>query len=45
MILYLHAGTHKTGTTAIQAFFFEHRDLLMEHGPSQPLPESSDTMR
>lgn len=32
MILYLHAGTHKTGTTFIQRFITGHRDLLEERG-------------
>ncbi|HEY8322596.1 MAG TPA: hypothetical protein VIG46_12470 [Candidatus Baltobacteraceae bacterium] len=37
MILYLHAGTHKTGTTAIQSFLYPHRDLLEERGLYVPL--------
>lgn len=32
MILYLHAGTHKTGTTFVQRFITRHRDLLEERG-------------
>jgi hypothetical protein len=32
MIVFLHAGTHKTGTTAIQAFLWRHRELLAESG-------------
>lgn len=32
MIVYLHAGTHKTGTTALQAFLYANRDLLNERG-------------
>jgi len=37
MILYLHAGTHKTGTTAIQSFLYDHRELLEERGLYVPL--------
>jgi hypothetical protein len=32
MIVYLHAGTHKTGTTAIQAFLHRQRALLAQRG-------------
>ena len=32
MIVYLHAGTHKTGTTAIQAFLYRQREMLVERG-------------
>ncbi len=32
MIVHLHAGTHKTGTTAIQVFLSRQRALLAERG-------------
>lgn len=34
--LYLHIGTPKTGTTALQWFFFRNRDLLKERGITYP---------
>jgi hypothetical protein len=34
--LYLHAGTHKTGTTAIQAFAAAHRAELLRQGLLYP---------
>lgn len=34
--LYLHAGTHKTGTTAIQAFAYTHRRSLKRRGLLYP---------
>ncbi len=34
--LILHAGTHKTGTTAIQAFAARHRDALAARGVLYP---------
>jgi hypothetical protein len=34
--LYLHAGTHKTGTTAIQEFAFAHRRSLKRRGLLYP---------
>jgi hypothetical protein len=37
MILYVHAGTHKTATTAIQAFLWTHRALLEARGLYIPL--------
>lgn len=30
--IYLHIGTHKTGSTSIQRCCFDHRDVLAEHG-------------
>src|ERR1041385_6005831 len=36
MKLYLHIGTEKTGTTAIQTFFRENRDALIERGVLYP---------
>ena len=30
--LYIHAGTHKTGSTAVQDFFYENRAKLAEDG-------------
>jgi len=30
--LWLHAGLHKTGTTSLQSFLTQKRDLLAEHG-------------
>lgn len=44
--LFLHAGTHKTGTTAIQSFATTHREALAERGLIFPtlgpdLPRSS----
>jgi len=32
----LHAGPHKTGTTALQSFFSEHHQLLEAHGIHYP---------
>lgn len=32
MKIYLHIGTHKTGTTAIQSLIFRNSDFLAEHG-------------
>ena len=37
--LYLHIGTHKTGTTALQYFFAMNQVLLKEKGIEYPLPE------
>ena len=34
--LYIHIGTHKTGTTAIQSFFHINRDKLEENGLLYP---------
>lgn len=34
--LYIHAGTHKTGTTAIQKFLSANRDLLAKNGYLYP---------
>ncbi len=31
MKLYLHAGTHKTGTTSVQLWLDQNRDILAEH--------------
>lgn len=31
-IIYLHIGSHKTGTTALQSFLHENKDLLKEQG-------------
>lgn len=36
MKIYLHIGTHKTGTTAIQSFAAENRKLLAEYGVYWP---------
>ncbi|MCJ9430789.1 hypothetical protein [Kordiimonas marina] len=41
MKIYLHIGTHKTGTTAIQHYCLENRDRLLRHGifwPDEQLP-------
>lgn len=41
--LLIHAGAGKTGTTALQVFFEEHRDWLAGHGlhyPTGPTPPS-----
>jgi hypothetical protein len=35
--LFLHAGTHKTGTTAIQAFAAKNRNILKKQGLLYPL--------
>jgi hypothetical protein len=35
-ILFLHIGTHKTGSTAIQNFFFRNRAKLYEYGLLYP---------
>jgi hypothetical protein len=35
--LYLHIGTNKTGTSAIQRFFNQHRDALRQHGLLYPV--------
>ncbi|MCR5603573.1 MAG: hypothetical protein K6G27_07720 [Lachnospiraceae bacterium] len=37
--LYLHIGTPKTGTTAIQKFFELNEDVLRRYGISYPLME------
>ncbi|WP_148294386.1 hypothetical protein [Azospirillum sp. B506] len=37
MRIILHAGTPKTGTTALQSALFRHRDLLLERGVLYPL--------
>lgn len=34
--IYLHIGTNKTGTTALQDFFAAHRDTLAKHGLLYP---------
>ncbi|MGY4877591.1 hypothetical protein ACLUEY_06850 [Vreelandella aquamarina] len=34
--LFLHLGTHKTGTTALQAFSVSNRDVLRRHGLLYP---------
>jgi len=36
MKIYLHIGTHKTGTTSIQHFAEDNMDLLAEHGICWP---------
>lgn len=36
MRLILHAGTHKTGTSTLQAMLDEHRETLSEHGLVYP---------
>lgn len=36
MKIYLHIGTHKTGTTAIQSFAADNRKLLAEYGVHWP---------
>jgi hypothetical protein len=36
-IIYLHIGTHKTGTTSIQYFLGTNRDKLKEQGIYQPV--------
>ena len=35
--LYLHIGTPKTATTAIQSFCYENRDVLEQHGYYYPM--------
>lgn len=35
--LFLHIGTNKTGTSAMQRFFSTHRDLLQAHGLLYPV--------
>ncbi len=35
--LFLHTGAAKTGTSALQLFFHEHRDWLAEHGIHYPI--------
>lgn len=32
MIIYLHIGTHKTGSTSVQQFLAEHRSKLAQYG-------------
>ena len=39
--LYLHIGFHKTGTTALQGFFYPNRKLLLERGFLYPTVEMS----
>jgi SAM-dependent methyltransferase len=34
--VFLHIGTHKTGTTALQTVFDENRELLKQHGVLYP---------
>lgn len=41
-ILHLHLGFHKTATTSIQRAFFEHADLLADHGLRYPTLPSSE---
>jgi len=36
--LFIHIGTHKTGTSAIQNFLFRNREALREKGFFYPLP-------
>jgi len=36
MVLYLHIGTEKTGTTSVQNFFAAHREVLQKHGILYP---------
>ena len=43
-VAYLHIGSHKTGTTAVQVFLRDHPDWLAQHGivvPSSQLPNDS----
>ena len=41
---YIHIGLHKTGTTSIQATFFQNRKLLLAHGINYlPLSENHST--
>lgn len=42
--LYLHIGTPKTGSTAIQAFCYRNRKLLQEHGVLYPAFKLSETL-
>ena len=35
--LFLHIGTHKTGTTALQTFLMVNKQLLREHGVLMPV--------
>ncbi|MCO1335738.1 hypothetical protein MO867_15485 [Microbulbifer sp. OS29] len=37
MIIYIHAGLHKTGTTAIQNYAYKYRKILSEKGILYPL--------
>ncbi len=34
--MYLHIGTHKTGTTSVQRFFAQNRERVREHGIFYP---------
>lgn len=36
-ILYLHIGTHKTGTTSIQEFCYSHGEFLFKQGIAYPI--------
>lgn len=42
MILLLHIGPHKTGTTAIQTFMRSNDELLAEHGIAYPRVPSNE---
>lgn len=39
--LYLHVGTHKTGTTSFQQFLFDRREYLMQHGICSHIEDGS----
>ena len=34
--VWLHIGTHKTGTTTLQKFFFENKEVLLQRGLYYP---------
>jgi hypothetical protein len=40
--LYIHIGTHKTGTTALQQFFLQNREVLKQKGIEYPVDVGGD---
>jgi hypothetical protein len=43
--LYLHVGTHKTGTTSFQQFLFDQREHLIQNGISPHIEDGSPSMQ
>ena len=43
--LFLHIGTPKTGTTAIQAFCYRNKEMLEKYGYYYPTPFERETMK
>lgn len=42
--IYLHIGTAKTGSSALQAFFYKNAKLLEDNGIYYPLEYGGDTI-